>query len=68
MEVKVLCCEACTAVGSCWVGEARGGWNHQEGEGLPAGGSQRLFLTISDMIGIDALDCVQQLGILLDTC
>lgn len=46
--------------------KGRGGGHHQEGERLWSGGSETFLLAILDMISIDAIDGIQQFGVLHD--
>lgn len=43
----------------------RGGGYHQEGEGLGARWGQTILLAILDVIGVDAIDGIQQLRVIV---
>ncbi len=46
------------------IGKSRRCWHHQQGQRLGSGRGERLFVSIGDVVGIDAVDRVEKLWIL----
>lgn len=65
MEVEVLIGGFVLRDGGAKVGKRRAGRNHQKGEGLRTRRSEFVLLAILNVICFDALDCVEQLRIVV---
>lgn len=63
MKVEVLR-RSCRSGEVC---EGRRGRDHEEGEGLGSRRGQRLLMAVRDVVCLDAVDGVEQLGVLM-TC
>lgn len=64
MEIEVFFGRFARSIRCCDAGEWGRCRHHEKRERLGAGWSQRFLLAIFDVIGTDAIDGIQQLGIL----
>lgn len=63
MKVEVFLGGFRLRVGRGEASEGRRSWDHKEGEGLRAGGCKRLLDAILDVVGINASDGEEELGV-----
>lgn len=65
MEVEIFFWSLRLRIGRGEPRERGGGRDHQEGKGLGARRREAFFLPILDVVGINATDSIEKLGILL---
>ncbi len=65
MEVKVFFCRLGLRGGGRESGEGEGCWHHQKGQSLGTSGGEALLFAIFDVVGVDAIDGIEELRILL---
>ncbi len=65
VEVEVLLRSLVLGIHIGEVCEWRGSWDHKEGHGLGTRWIEGGFLAILDMVGLDVVDGVEELGIVM---